>query len=62
MACLNDLIFSLVWCVSVSWYVRIIKTNAEIQSSQANIVYHVSGSIFSTNELIIGVIIAANSQ
>jgi hypothetical protein len=42
--------------------VRIVRINAEIQSSVARIVYPVSGINFKINEDITGVMIAANSQ
>jgi hypothetical protein len=42
--------------------VRIIRINAEIQSSAAKIVYHISGANFRITDDINGVIIAANSQ
>ena len=62
MACLNVFIFSEILDVSVSWYVKIIRKKAEIQSSAAKIVYQVSGKIFNMADAIRGVIIAAASQ
>ena len=62
MACLNVFIFSEILDVSVSWYVRIIRTKADIQSRDARILYQVSGEIFKIAEAINGVIIAADSQ
>lgn len=62
IACLNDLIFSLISKVSVSLYVSITKEIAVIQSSAAKIVYQFSGINFKIMEAIIGVIIAGNSQ
>ena len=41
---------------------RIVRINAETQSSAAKIVYHVSGANFRIIDDITGVIIAANSQ
>ena len=41
---------------------RIIRINAEIQSSIAKNVYHISGANFKITEDINGVIMAANSQ
>ena len=61
-ACLNVFIFSEMLDVSVSWYVKIIRKKAEIQSSAAKIVYQVSGKIFNMADAIRGVIIAAASQ
>ena len=62
MACLNVFIFSEILDVSVSWYVRITREKADIQSRAAKIVYQVSGEIFKIAEAINGVIIAADSQ
>jgi hypothetical protein len=42
--------------------VKIIRINAEIQSSAARIIYHISGANFRIIDDINGVIMAANSQ